>query len=74
MFCFCLGQSPQVAVDEGLSFNLLKTGGRGGLLAVNTDREIGIAFNGEFMAWAYIKDDDILYHGMLNNEYLMDKL
>ncbi len=68
------GQSPQVAVDEGLNFVQLKTGALGGLLAVNMDGEVGLAFNGGHMAWAYIKDDAKLYHGMLNHEHIMDKL
>lgn len=63
-----------MAVDEGLSFIQLKTGSQGALIAINMDREVGIAFDGGHLAWAYIKDDTKLYHGMIKHEHVIDKL
>jgi beta-aspartyl-peptidase (threonine type) len=47
------GRSPQIAADDAIALLSKRTGGRGGLIAVDREGRIGFAFSTTNMAYAY---------------------
>ena len=54
------GMSPQEATEAGIDILWNKVKGRGGVIVLNKDGEIGFAYNTPRMAYAYIKDGKIV--------------
>jgi len=54
------GISPQEAAEAGIDILWNKVKGRGGVIVLNRDGEIGFAYNTPRMAYAYIKDGKVV--------------
>lgn len=56
----CLTTRLQSAVVDGIDMMHKKTGGTGGVIAVNQKREIGIYHNTQVMPWAFFNESGLI--------------
>ena len=62
----------QQAVDSSLNHMKNRVNGCGGIIAVDTDHNVGIAHTTPYMSWAKISGDSSVEYGIQQNEIIKE--
>ena len=67
------GDSAQVAAEKAIRYLGNQTNGRGGVICINNEGEIGVSFSTYRMCWASLNEDGFSY-GIEQEEWIRESL